>query len=76
MGQTPWFVFSFIVAQREGDSVEPVPPVQVPTQRPPVSTLTWLWRRVWDDGAGPRHGLDRRSPQFFSEAPSTTTGYE
>jgi inner membrane protein len=51
MGQTPWFVFSFIVAERDGDRVDPLPPVQVPTQRPPTSALSWVWRRIWDEDA-------------------------
>ena len=51
MGQTPWFVFSFIVAERDGESIEAVPAVQVPTQRPPASALPWLWRRIWDENA-------------------------
>jgi inner membrane protein len=51
MGQTPWFVFSFIVAERDGDRVDPLPPVQVPTQRPPTSALSWIWRRIWDENA-------------------------
>jgi inner membrane protein len=51
MGQTPWFVFSFIVAERDGERIESVAPVQVPTQRPPASALPWLWRRIWDEDA-------------------------
>lgn len=49
MGQTPWFVFSFVVAERDADAVSAVPPRQVPTQRPPASVLPWLWRRIWDE---------------------------
>jgi inner membrane protein len=51
MGQTPWFVFSFVVAERRGSTVVPVRARQVPTRRPPRTALTWLWRRIWDDSA-------------------------
>jgi inner membrane protein len=47
MGQTPWFVFSFVVAERHGDSVHAVPAKQVPSQRPPASVLPRLWQRIW-----------------------------
>jgi hypothetical protein len=23
----------------------------VPTQRPPTSALSWIWRRIWDENA-------------------------
>jgi len=49
MGQTPWFVFAFVVAERDADAVSAVPPRQVPTQRPPASVLPWLWQRIWDE---------------------------
>ena len=48
MGQTPWFVFSFVVAERRAGRSVAVTPVQVPTRRPPPSALQWLWRRIWD----------------------------
>lgn len=51
MGQTPWFVFAFVVAEHSGSRVAPVPPRQVPSQRPPPSALPWLWRRIWDASA-------------------------
>jgi inner membrane protein len=49
MGQTPWFVFSFVVAERMGDRVTAVPPRQVPSQRPPATALPWLWQRIWNE---------------------------
>jgi len=52
MGQTPWFVFAFVVAEHGTAGVSAVPARQVPTQRPPVGALTWLWQRTWHgDGA-------------------------
>ncbi len=51
MGQTPWFVFSFIVGERDGDAAWPVPSHQLPMQRPPVATLPFLWQRTWDTKA-------------------------
>jgi inner membrane protein len=53
MGQTPWFVFSFVVAERRGSTIVPVRARQVPTRRPPRTALTWLWRRIWDESARP-----------------------
>jgi inner membrane protein len=47
MGQTPWFVFSFVVGERAGDEVVPVAARQVPSQRPPVEVLPQLWHRIW-----------------------------
>lgn len=49
MGQTPWFVFSFVVAEHGADGVTPVPARQVPSQRPPTEVLPWLWRRIWEE---------------------------
>jgi inner membrane protein len=51
MGQTPWFVFSFVVAERSGDRVSAVPARQVPSQRPPATVLPRLWARIWDERA-------------------------
>jgi inner membrane protein len=51
MGQTPWFVFSFVVAERTDGRVIAVPPRQVPTERPPADRLGWLWRRIRDASA-------------------------
>jgi inner membrane protein len=53
MGQTPWFVFSFVVGVREGDRVVPVRPLQVPSERPPADALPRLWRRIWNPDAAP-----------------------
>jgi len=50
MGQTPWFVFSFVVAEHAGGGVSPVPARQVPSQRPPATVLPWLWQRIWAEG--------------------------
>ena len=53
MGQTPWFVFSFVVAERRGTAIVPVRARQVPTRRPARTALKWLWHRIWDEGARP-----------------------
>jgi inner membrane protein len=50
MGQTPWFVFSFVVGELDGGAVRGVTPRQVPSQRPPVSLLSRMWSRIWSDG--------------------------
>lgn len=49
MGQTPWFVFAFIVAERAAGELRAVPVRQVPTVRPPRSALPLLWRRIWNE---------------------------
>jgi inner membrane protein len=49
MGQTPWFVFAFVVAERDDDQVTAVSSQQVPTQRPPAAVLPKLWQRIWDE---------------------------
>ena len=49
MGQTPWFVFAFVVAERDDDGVTAVPTQQVPTRRPPAAVLPMLWQRIWDE---------------------------
>lgn len=51
MGQTPWFVFSFVVAEREDERIEGVTPRQVPSERPPANALPSLWRRIWNEDA-------------------------
>jgi inner membrane protein len=51
MGQTPWFVFSFVVAERKDGRIAGVDPQQVPTERPPASALPSLWRRIWNEDA-------------------------
>jgi hypothetical protein len=64
MGQTPWFVFSFIVAERHDGSTNAVSTLQVPTERPPPDALARMWRRIWDENvkltthpaSGPRRG--------------------
>jgi inner membrane protein len=57
MGQTHWFVFSFVVADLRDGGIVAVPSLQLPTQRPPVSAaLGWLGRRIFDEQAGPPPG--------------------
>jgi hypothetical protein len=51
MGQTPWFVFSFVVAEHGAQGITAVPNRQVPSERPPIAALPWLWRRIWDENA-------------------------
>jgi len=51
MGQTPWFVFSFVVAESSAGRVVAVPSRQVPSERPPATVLPWLWARIWDENA-------------------------
>ncbi len=53
MGQTPFFVFGFVVGTVGGDGVAPTDSLQVPTQRPPRGALGWMWRRIWHEEAGP-----------------------
>ena len=53
MGQTPWFAFSFVVAERRGDAITAAPVRQLSTRRPPPAALAWLWRRIWDENAPP-----------------------
>lgn len=52
MGQTPWFVFRFVVGERDGDRVVAVPARRLPMQRPPADVLARLWPER-------RRGLDR-----------------
>ena len=49
MGQTPFFVFSFVVGTATGDAVVAAPALQVPTQRPPREALAWIWQRIWHE---------------------------
>jgi len=51
MGQTPWFVFSFVVAEHADGQLHPVPARQVPSERPPADVLPRLWRRIWHEDA-------------------------
>jgi inner membrane protein len=51
MGQTPWFVFSFVVAERDPEGIRAVPSRQIPSERPPTSALPWLWERIWNERA-------------------------
>ena len=51
MGQSPWFVFSFVVAEHGAHGSKTVPNRQIPGERPPVTALPWLWNRIWDENA-------------------------
>ncbi len=53
MGQTPWFVFSFVVGERIEGRVRPVPSRHLPAQRPPTEVLGWLGRRIFSEQTGP-----------------------
>jgi inner membrane protein len=53
MGQTPWFAFSFVVGASDGRTARAVPARQVPTERPPVAVLGWLWQRIWSPDTAP-----------------------
>jgi inner membrane protein len=53
MGQTPFFAFSFVVGAVDGGEVVPTGSLQVPTRRPPVESLDWMWQRIWRQDAGP-----------------------
>jgi inner membrane protein len=55
MGETPWFVFSFVVGERDGDRVRPVPALQVPMRSLPPDAVERLWRR----GVTGEHGVAR-----------------
>ena len=52
MGQTPFFAFTFVVGTTGSDGVAPAASLQVPTERPAVELLGWMWRRMWDESAG------------------------
>ena len=56
MGQTPWFVFTFVVGVHEAGGATPVAPLQLPSQRPLAEALGWLIRRILDPAAGPPPG--------------------
>jgi inner membrane protein len=56
MGQTPWFVFAFVVGAQDGDGTAAIVPLQLPSQRPPAAALGWLFRRILDPAAGPPPG--------------------
>ena len=52
MGQTPFFVFSFVVGATDGERTVPVGGLQVPTRRPPAESLGWIWDRIRNENAG------------------------
>lgn len=49
MGQTPWFVYSYIVAERDGQRARPVAVQQLPMASLPADAATRLWRRATGD---------------------------
>ncbi len=49
MGQTPWFVYSFIVAERDGELSRPVPVRQLRMARIPADGVLRIWRRTAGD---------------------------
>jgi inner membrane protein len=51
MGQAPWFVFSFVVAEHGAHGSTAVPNRQIPGERPPAAALPWMWNRIWDENA-------------------------
>jgi len=46
MGETPWFVFSFVVAERDGGRITAVPALQLPMKSLPPDALGRLWHRL------------------------------
>ena len=52
MGQVPWFVFTFAVAELVAGEVRPIEPRQLPVERPTSAVLSWLWNRIADPQAG------------------------
>jgi len=44
-------VFSFVVAEHGTKGIRAVPNLQVPSERPPLTALPWLWNRIWDENA-------------------------
>jgi inner membrane protein len=53
MGQSPWFVYSFVVGELDGARVVPAPVKQLPMRPIPPDALARLWRR----GSGDVDGL-------------------
>lgn len=46
MGETPWLVFSFVIAERRGETIAAVRPRQVTMARVPPDAASRLWRRL------------------------------
>ncbi len=46
MGQTPWFVFSFVVGERDGERIVPAPARKLPMERLPADALGQLLSRI------------------------------
>lgn len=53
MGLEGRFVFSFVVGQRKGDTIEAVPVHQHPTPNFPPGSMKALWRRVLNQSPNP-----------------------
>lgn len=67
MGQTPWFVFSFVVGAWDGGGATAVPSVQLDAGRPPAAALRWLWSRAFAGVLGD-HGGALEPPPGDEEA--------
>lgn len=53
MGQEPHYSFNFVVAQRQGDNLQPVTPEWI-SRRPDIrSGLAWIWQRARGDAVPP-----------------------
>jgi inner membrane protein len=70
MGETPWFAFSFVVGEREGDRVTSVPARQLPMQKLPPDALRQLWRRALGEGSDASR-ISQRRPQAFAQDPAS-----
>ena len=53
MGQEPYYVFTFRMAQRHSDPVPLERPEQVGTRPDLERGLPWLWRRIWGEPLPP-----------------------
>jgi inner membrane protein len=62
MGETPWFVFSFVVAERDGERVTPVPALQLPMAKLPPDAVEQLWRRGFSAGPDIDRSPSRAAP--------------
>jgi inner membrane protein len=64
MGQTPWFVFSFVVGKNtDGQVLAVEPSLQIPVQRPPKEALSWIWTRIFDEASPVPTPLEEKGPQ-------------
>jgi len=53
MGLDDNYTFSFVVARRQGDVLQPVPAQQVGSRLDLPVALAWLWRRMWGEQLPP-----------------------